>query len=105
MDSTRTQLLRDILEISNAMLALARENDWERVVVLEAERKLVVQRCFELPSREQDVPEVADAIREILRLNQEVGALGGSWKDRLGAEIHTRNVGRTASAAYLSNAP
>lgn len=104
MDTRRTQVLRDIIEVSEAMLVMARENEWERVALLEAERRVMVQGCFERTSREQDAPEVAVAIKEILRLNQEVADLAGSWKDQVGADIRTQNVGRTAAAIYRSHA-
>lgn len=104
MDSERAQVLRDVIQISQAMLAMARDNEWERVSLLEAERRLMVQNCFNRPTREQDAPEVAVAIREILRLNQEVAELGRTCKDRLGADIRVQKVGRSASAAYRSHA-
>ena len=103
-DTGRTQVLRDIIEVSEAMLVMARENEWERVALLEAERRVMVQGCFERATREQDAPEVAAAIREILRLNQEVANLAGTWKDQIGADIRTQNVGRAASAIYRSHA-
>ncbi len=83
---------------------MARDNQWQRVVELEAERRLLVQSCFQRPTPEQDAPEVAAAIRKILRLNEEVAELGQQWRDRLGTEIHTHKAGRAASAAYLSHA-
>lgn len=104
MDSKRTQVLRDIIQISQAMLAMARDNEWERVVLLEGERRQMVRGCFDKPTRDQDAPEVAVAIREILSLNQEVAELGRRCKDQLGADIRAQNMGRSASAAYLSHA-
>ena len=44
MDARRTQVLRDIIEISEAMLVMARENQWERVALLETERRMMVNR-------------------------------------------------------------
>jgi hypothetical protein len=104
MSATRTQLLANILEVSKDMLATARENDWQRVVELEARRARMVRDCFASPTPEQDAPQVAAAISEILHLNQQVAQLGGQWKQRLGTEIRNRKAARTASAAYLSNA-
>lgn len=104
MDSERRRLLRDIIEISQSMLVMARANQWERVASLEAERRQMVRDCFEQPAGAQDAPEVAGAIKEILRLNQQVAELGRGWKDQLGADIRVQNVARSASAAYLRNA-
>ena len=75
-----------------------------RVALLEAERRVMVQGCFAHTTRDQDAPEVAAAIREILRLNQEVAHLAGSWKEQIGADIQAQNLGRTAAAVYRSHA-
>jgi hypothetical protein len=103
-DTRRTRMLRDIIGVSKAMLVMARDNEWERVALLEVERRAMVQGCFAHTTREQDAPEVAAAIREILRLNQEVANLAGSWKEQIGADIQTQNLGRTAAAVYSSHA-
>ena len=103
-DVKRTQALRNIIAVSEAMLVMARQNEWERVALLEAERRAMVHGCFERPTREQDAPEVAVAIKEVLRLNQEVANLAGSWRDQIGADIRTQKLGRTASAVYRRHA-
>jgi len=103
VDSARFQALQDIIKISEHMLLMARENQWQEVVEMEAQRRLLVQGCFQRPAAEQDTPEVAAAIGEILRLNEEVAELGRQWRSRLGTEIHAHKVGRAVSAAYLSH--
>jgi len=104
MDITRSQQLKDIIELSKAMLARARDNEWALVAELEVRRKQLVVSCFQTPTAEQDAPEVATLITEILKLNQEVTELGRRCQEQLGSEIRTQNVGRAASAAYLSHA-
>ena len=101
MDAQRTRQLQDIIQLSQQMLSQARDNEWERVTELEARRREMVLVCFQQTTPEQDSPEVAAAIREILHLNQEVAELGRQYRDQLGSEIHTHNVGRAAAAAYL----
>ena len=103
MNTPRFQALRDIIEISRQMLIMARRNQWQQVAELEAERRLLVRGCFQSPTSEQDAPDVAAAIGEILRLNEEVAELGQQRRGRLGTEIHTHKAGRAASAAYLSH--
>jgi hypothetical protein len=102
MDSHRSQQLKQITEMSQCMLASAKEMDWDRVAELETQRKKLVTKCFQQLTNEQDAPEVAASIRAILRLNQEVTELGNQCRDQLGDEIHTHNTGRTATAAYLN---
>jgi hypothetical protein len=104
MSSGRGEALTGIIEISQRMLVLARQNQWGSVAELESERKLLVEACFKQPTPEQDSPQVAAAIREVLRINQELVELGGRWRQFLGTEIHTHNQGRAAAAAYRSHA-
>ena len=84
------------------MLELARQLEWRQVAELETQRKSLVMACFASPTSEQDAPEVAVAIREILKLNQDIETLGRQCRDQLGGEIRLQNTGRTATAAYLS---
>ncbi|GMQ88175.1 MAG: hypothetical protein BMS9Abin08_1402 [Gammaproteobacteria bacterium] len=105
MSSERTRQLVGIIDLSKDMLAKARDHEWQRVAELEVARKALVMRCFQLPTAEQDVSEVAAAIKEILRLNHDVSEIGRQHQDALVKEIHTSNIGRTASAAYLNCHP
>lgn len=102
MDSQRSQQLKQVIEMSQCMLEAARVMDWDQVAVLETQRKTLVMECFQKSTNEQDAADVAASIKEILRLNQEVTELGRQCRDQLGDEIHVRNTGRTATAAYLS---
>jgi hypothetical protein len=104
MDSFRSQQLEQIIVLSRQMLDRARDSEWARVAELEDQRKQLVARCFQQATSGQDAPEVAASIREILSLNDQITALGSVCRDRLGGEIHTHKVGRSASAAYLSHA-
>ncbi|GMQ88683.1 MAG: hypothetical protein BMS9Abin09_0115 [Gammaproteobacteria bacterium] len=101
MDINRSRQLRDIIELSKDMLSKAQANQWELVADLETRRKALVMRCFQQPTADQDAPEVAAAIKEILSLNQQVTALGQEHQEQIGCDIHTSKVGRNASAAYL----
>ena len=105
MNSDRTRQLVEIIGLSKEMLAKARDHDWQRVTELEVARKALVVSCFQLPTAEQDAPEVAAAIKEILRLNQDVSEIGRQYKEELVGEIRTNNIGRAAKAAYQNCAP
>ena len=101
MDVSRSQQLRDIIELSKDMLLKAQANQWDLMAEVETRRKALVKRCFQQPTSGQDAPEVAAAIKEILSLNQQVTMLGRQYQEQIGCDIHTSKVGRTASAAYL----
>ena len=104
MESQRRQQLEQVTELSRRMLTHARQLEWTQVAELEVQRKELVMACFAKPTSEQDAPEVAAAIKQILELNQEIETLGRQCRDQLGGEIHIQNVGRTATAAYLGAA-
>lgn len=104
MDSVRREQISEIVHLSKEMLELAGALEWNRVAELEVRRKEIVMECFSKPAAEQDAAEIAAAIKEILSLNQQVAELGKQCQTQLGAEIHTHNVGRTATSAYLSHA-
>ena len=101
MDSKRSRQLEQILSLSKDMLEKAGDHEWGRVAEIEVRRRELVMCCFQQPAQQQHDTEVAAAIREILRLNQEITDLGKRYQDQLGGEIHTNKKGRTASAAYL----
>jgi len=102
METRRSAQLKDIIALSQQMLESARALQWDSVAELEGRRKELVMQCFRCPTSEQDAPAVAACIREILSLNQEITLLGGDCRGRLAAEIHTQQIGRAVSAAYLS---
>jgi transposase len=101
MDSKRSQQLEQILSLSKDMLAKAGDHEWELVAEIEARRRELVMYCFQQPAKQQHATEVAAAIKEILRLNQEIADLGRRFQAQLGSEINNNKLGRTASAAYL----
>ncbi|MEA3244367.1 MAG: flagellar protein FliT [Pseudomonadota bacterium] len=105
MDIERSQQLEQIILLSKDMLAKAGDQEWGLVAEIEARRRELVMRCFQQPAKQQDAPDVAAAIQEILRLNQQITELGKRCQDQLGSDIHTNKLGRTASAAYLGCAP
>jgi len=100
-----TRQLEHIIALSRDMLASARENAWERVAELDAQRRTLVMQCFARPTPQQDALVVAAAIREILSLNQQVTELGEAQQQTLGDELHTNRVGHTAKVAYQRCAP
>ncbi len=102
MNMRRSEQLQEISDLSRQMLERAQNMQWNRVAELEVRRRELVIRCFQSPTSAQDAPAVADAIREILRLNHVVTELGRDRRDRLSEEIHSHKVGRAATLAYLN---
>ena len=103
MDSVRHEQLKEIVRLSREMLDRAGQLEWDQLAPLEASRKQLVMQCFREPTPEQDAAEVAEAIKEILSLNHQVTELGKRCQTQLGTEIHSHNLGRAATSAYLSH--
>ena len=101
MHSKRSQQLEQILLLSQDMLTKAADHEWGLVAEIEARRRDMLTRCFQQAAQQQQGGEVEAAIKEILRLNQEISDLGKRYRDQLGSEINTNKLGRAASAAYL----
>lgn len=101
MDSCRCDQLNELVDLTRQMLESARAMDWDGVARLEDRRRRRVRQCFSYPTSSQDAPEVAESIREILRLNEAITKLGRDFRDQLGGEIRIHKTGRLASAAYL----
>lgn len=100
MDKRRKQQLGEIIALSQDMLELARDNAWERVAELEAQRRTLVMQCFHAPTEKQDSDIVAAVIREILSINQQLTDTGKAHQQYLGNQLRTNQVGRTAQQAY-----
>jgi hypothetical protein len=102
VQTPRVEQLAHIVELSRQMLEKARALEWESVAELECTRRDLVMQCFRQPVGNQDAPAVAEGIRQVLAINDELARLARAGRDQLGVEIQTHNTGRTASAAYLS---
>lgn len=100
MDVKRSQQLRDMIALSQQMLALACDTDWESVARLENSRREIVDAFFAVQTHAKDAVEVRDAIKKILAMNQKLTELGHCSQDQLGRDIQTHNLGKTAQAAY-----
>ncbi len=101
---SRSEQLQQVIDLSQQMLEMAQGGKWEAVAELEVRRKQLVAVCFQHPTNTQNAPEVAVSIREILSLNQQISDLVRGGREQLTGEIHSRNVGRAATAAYLNHA-
>lgn len=102
MHAQRKEQLVRIIDISERMLQQARAMEWTRVAELEAERKELVAECFRQPAVAAEAGDVAESIRTILRLNDEITALGRDCRAELGGKLQARRAGHAASAAYLN---
>ena len=99
----RTRQLAEILDLSLAMLDQARAGDWERLLELEARRRDRVAECFREPAAVEEAAAVADALRRILVVNQEITELGEAHRNTLGANLQSFGTARKARKAYAQH--
>lgn len=84
-----------LLDLSERMLAAARAGDWDAVAALEAERG---QGIVALPN---DDAAVLPLLRQLLAHTEEVRALAGRQRDRLGSDLEEHPHRHRALSAYL----
>lgn len=84
-----------LLELSERMLAAARSGDWDAVAVLETERS---QQLSSLPVNE---PAALPVLQSLLAHTEEVRALAGQQRDRLGEDLGLHKHRHRALSAYL----
>ncbi|QNK02583.1 flagellar protein FliT [Dyella telluris] len=84
-----------LLDLSERMLAAARSGDWEAVVSLEEARG---KGIVALPN---DDAAVLPLLRQLLAHTEEVRALAGRQRDRLGTDLEEHPHRHRALSAYL----
>lgn len=89
--------------MSQAMLILARADDWDAVSSLEPRRRQLMEAFFARKIGSEEAEAVAQGIREVLEVDREVMILCQQTKDVIGQQMSQLTLGRRAEAAYNSN--
>ncbi|HEY9150702.1 MAG: flagellar protein FliT [Gammaproteobacteria bacterium] len=97
---SRQDQLDLILDLSLAMLDSARSGDWEGLQAREQERRVLVTECFRVAASSAEAPQVAEALRRILVVNDELASLTRAQRDVLGASLQGFGTARKAQKAY-----
>lgn len=94
------QVLQQLISLSQAMLDKARQEEWDEVVVLEAERGGLINSFFSEPIQQEDAEAVGIAIQAIIAIDRDTMALGDLAKSALAQTLHTFSQGKKAVKAY-----
>ena len=94
--------LQQLLSISLTMLEKAREESWDEVFVLEAERTELIRLFFLEPVQQNDVEAVAAAIQSLLAIDRDIMVLGSLKKLDLAQSRQHLDQGKKAVKAYTS---
>jgi hypothetical protein len=98
----KAQDLQQLISLSWAMLEKAREESWDEVFVLEAERGTLIRLFFLEPVQQAYANAVAAGIKSIVAIDQDTMALGALKRFDLAQTLQTMDQGKKAVKAYTS---
>ncbi|MDN5849941.1 MAG: flagellar protein FliT [Nitrococcus sp.] len=96
----RLQAARRLLDLTREMLALGRTGDWALFAEREEERQWLSRDLFATPVPRAAAPLVADCIRRVLDLDQELTALAEAQRDNAARAVREAQRGRRAADLY-----
>lgn len=91
---------RRLLELTREMLDLGRVGDWVLFAQREEERQALSRTIFATPVPRAAAPLVADCIRRVLDLDQELITLAEAHRDQASRAMRDAQRGRQAANAY-----
>jgi len=98
----KAQDLQQLISLSRIMLEKAREESWDDVFALEAERSELIRLFFLEPVQQADAVAVAAGIQEIMAIDRDIMALGALKRRDLAQTLQTMDQGKKAVKAYTS---
>lgn len=91
-----------LVDITRSLRAQLEGGGWGEAAGLEAERRLVIERIFDEQPTPAELPTLTAALREVVRLNDELIGLAEHRRRALARDLDTVTLGREASRAYRS---
>ncbi len=101
---TVAQRWQPIEALSEKMMGLAREGEWEEIPAIELERRALLESFFNTPVSAEEAPEVAERIRDLLAQDKEMMGMGTEASSQLVSKLNTFATGRKAQQAYAKHA-
>ena len=98
----KAQDLQQLISLSRIMLEKAREESWDDVFALEAERSELIRLFFLEPVQQADAVAVAAGIQEMMAIDRDIMALGALKRRDLAQTLQTMDQGKKAVKAYTS---
>jgi len=99
----RNTQLDVILAMTNKMLQLAKEQQWDSVSKLENERSHLIFSYFETTPSVEEAEHVARFIQKVLAADKELISLGSSEQQKILKHSQKVSRGKQASQAYASS--
>lgn len=98
----RERQLSVIFSITQDMLEKAKNNHWETVISLEAQRHGLIADYFAVPVADQEAPSVAHYINKVLEIDKQLIELGNSGCQHLREDLQKINHGKRAMKGYTA---
>ena len=89
-----------LVELTRELKANFERSEWERSADVETERRALIERIFDQRPSVQELPLLTKALREVVRLNDELVGLAEHRRRALARDIDMVTVARSASRAY-----
>ncbi|MEJ2382510.1 MAG: flagellar protein FliT, partial [Gammaproteobacteria bacterium] len=98
--AARQRAWQAIVQCSQQMLELARQQQWNQVIGLQAHRQRQIERFFATPPRVDEAAWIETGIRAVLAADRGTMDLGKQGMRALTSELQGFEVGRRAIRAY-----
>ena len=98
----KAQDLQQLISLSRTMLEKAREESWDDVFVLEAERSELIRLFFLEPIQQAYAEAVAAGIQSMMAIDRDIMALGTLKRLALAQTLHAMDQGKKAVKAYTA---
>lgn len=100
MSGQQQQMLKQVVQLSEQMLAHAKDNRWDEVTRLEAIRGPLVERAFSAADNKDEVQAARSAIQNILQINEQISKQLASYQTSVTGQLQSIDTGRQATKAY-----
>ncbi len=88
------------LAMTEEMVSVAKDEDWDKLSALEARRQALIQSAFARPIPPADSATMAAVIRRIQALTRDLITTIGQGRDSIADALDTMAKGRRARSAY-----
>lgn len=93
---------QQVMTLSQEMIGLAKEQQWEALILKESERKTLLVSFFSQPIPAEVAPTFASAVQSLMEMDKQMLSLFGAKRSEISQKMSGMKKGRQASAAYIA---
>ncbi len=102
-DSFSMDKLKGLQAISQQMLQSAQQEEWQKLPLLEQQRKALMHGYFEEVRSEKEVEIIATVINSVLSINREIEQLAREQQKKINRQLQNMKKRQNAHSAYMQN--